>query len=139
MDITNLLSGLSGIGIGTIATLFLKEYLERKKISSKRLFEEKRDAYVAYLNTVARSQTIPAEEALWARTAAMERIRLCGSQDVIRLLATCKSMRSRSGLCGSQDVIRLLDVAASLPPGSPRDAIEAMIQAMRDDIFPASS
>jgi hypothetical protein len=114
MDISSLIGGL---GIGSVITLFLKEYFNNKKILSQRAFEEKREAYIAYLNTAGRSQTMPAEEALWARTAAMERIHLCGSFKVIQLL----------------------DIVGRTPSGAPRDNIHALIQAMRDDLFPGSN
>ena len=113
MDISSLIGGL---GIGSVLTLFLKEYFDNRKTLSKRAFEEKREAYVAYLDIAARSQTMPLKEALWARTAAMERIRLCGSRQVIRLL----------------------DAVASTPPDAPRNNVNAMVQAMREDLFPGS-
>ncbi len=74
------ISSLLGAGIlGSIITLFLKEYLELNKIISKRIFEEKREAYAAYLDVVMKSQTMPEKEAIWARMAAMARVRLCAS------------------------------------------------------------
>jgi hypothetical protein len=76
MDIASLIGGL---GIGSVLTLFLKEYFDNRKILSKRAFEEKRAAYVNYLDVTARSQTMPADEALWARTAALERKNYAGT------------------------------------------------------------
>lgn len=115
MDITSLISGL-GIG-GIIAsglTIFLNFHLENKKISSGRAFEEKRTAYIAYLDIVSRSQTMASQEALWARTSAIERIKICGSVEVVDLL------------------IRV----TNLPPNQPRDWIDELIDAMRKDLFP---
>lgn len=111
MDIASLVGGL---GIGSVLTLFLKEYFDNRKILSKRAFEEKRDAYVKYLEIAARSQTMPAAEAIWARTAAIERIKLCGSNEVVNLLS----------------------IVSNTPPDSPRDNVNALVQAMREDLFP---
>ena len=108
----DILTFLGGIGVGSILTTLVKAYLENKQMLSKRAFEEKRDAYVSYLNIAATSQTMPAKEALWARTAAIERI----------------------NLCGSSEVVRLLEVVSKTPPGSPRDPINQLIQAMRQDL-----
>lgn len=111
MDISSLIGGL---GIGSLLTLFLKEYFDIKKILSNRVFEEKREAYLNYLDIADRSQTLPAKEAIWARTAAIERIHLCGSHEVVNLLA----------------------IVSNTPPDSPRDNINALVQAMRNDLFP---
>lgn len=111
MDIMSLVGGL---GIGSVATLLLKEYFDNKKIISKRTFEEKREAYVAYLDIATRSQTMPENEATWARTAAMERIKLCGSAEVVRLLY----------------------LVSDSPPDSPhRHKFDELIQTMRKDLW----
>lgn len=55
MDISSV---LGGIGVGSLLAVLLKEYFENKKISSRRKFEEKREAYVNYLNVAALSQTM---------------------------------------------------------------------------------
>jgi len=111
VDISSLIGGL---GIGSFFTMFLKEYFDNKKTLSNRVFEEKREAYLNYLDIAARSQTMPAKEAVWARTAAIERINLCGSQEVVNLLA----------------------IVVDTPPGAPRDNVNALVQAMRNDLFP---
>lgn len=110
MDIASLIGGL---GIGSMLTLFLKEYFDSRKTLSKRAFEEKREAYTNYLDIALRSQTIPEKEAVWARTAAAERIRLCGSLEVIEWL----------------------EQVSSLPKGSLKPVGE-LVQAMRKDLFP---
>ena len=56
MDMASLVGGL---GIGSVLTLFVKEHFDNKRILSKRAFEEKRDAYVSYLDIAARSQIMP--------------------------------------------------------------------------------
>lgn len=111
MDIASLIGGL---GIGSVLTLFLKEYFDSRKTLSKRAFEEKREAYTNYLEIASRSQTMPEKEAIWARTAAIERINLCGSSEVIELLAQ----------------------VSSLPKDSPRKPVDELVQAMRRDLFP---
>lgn len=111
MDIASLVGGL---GIGSVLTLFLKEYFDNKKILSKRAFDEKRDAYVSYLDIAARSQTMPKADAIWARTSAIERIKLCGSDNVVELLS----------------------IVINTPPDSPRDSVNELVQAMRKDLFP---
>jgi esterase/lipase len=112
MDITSLISGL---GIGGLVTLLLKEYFEKRKITAQREFQEKRDAYVNFLEIVSRSQTMPGPEGNWARTAAIERIKLCGSQKVVTAL------------------MNVLEA----PSKSQRD-VDALFRAMREDIFPGS-
>jgi hypothetical protein len=114
VEFSNVLGVFGGLGLGSIFTLFIKEYFDSKKNIAKRMFEEKRDAYVSYLNIAARSQTMNPQEAIWARTAAIERIRLCGSPEVIRAL----------------------NIVTSLPPDSPRDAVDDLVRAMRFDLFP---
>jgi hypothetical protein len=111
MDILSLIGGL---GIGSVITLFLKEYFDNRKTISKRAFEEKREAYVNYLDIASRSQTMSSEEGLWARTAAMSRIELCGSLKVIKQL----------------------NLLISSKPPVPREVLDELIQAMRDDLFP---
>ena len=111
MDISSLVGGL---GIGSVLTLFLKEYFDNKRVVSKRAFEEKREAYINYLNVVARTQPMSDTEALWARTLAMKRI----------------------NLCGSNEVSLLLDAVSQMEPGSSMAAFDALIQAMRNDLFP---
>lgn len=113
MDFGSLIGGL---GIGSVVTLFLKEYFENKRAISKRYFEERRDAYINYLNIATKSQTMVREEAIWARTAAIERIKLCGSEEVIKHL----------------------DIVTNTPPNSPTDCFSALVQAMRNDLFPQS-
>lgn len=87
MDIASLISGL-GIGgiIASTITTIVNFKLENRKISSNRAFEEKRSAYISYLDVISRSQTMPAKEAMWARTSAIERIRICGSAEVVDIL-----------------------------------------------------
>lgn len=111
MDLVSLIGGL---GIGSVVTLLLKEYFENKKTISKRYFEERRDAYINYLNIATKSQTMAREEAIWARTAAIERIRLCGSKEVVRLL----------------------NIVSSTPPNSPDTTVEKLVKEMRNDLFP---
>ncbi len=111
MDISSLIGGL---GLGSVATLFLKEYFENRRAITKRAFEEKREAYVNYLEIAARSQTMPADEAVWARTPAIERIHLCGNSEVVRLLG----------------------IVSNTPPNSPRKPVDELVQAMRKDLFP---
>jgi hypothetical protein len=103
---------LGGLGIGSLLATFIKADFDNKQMLGKRAFEEKRDAYISYLQIAASSQTMPSEEALWARTAAIERI----------------------SLCGSSEVIRLLGIVSNSPPNSPRDAIHDLIKAMRADM-----
>jgi len=109
MDISTFLGGL-GIG-GVIATL-VKGYLDNRRMLKQRFFEEKRDAYVNYLMVVATSQTMPSKEALWARTAAIERVMLCGNPEVVRLL----------------------EIVSNTPPDSPRDTVNELLKAMRADL-----
>lgn len=113
MDVSSLIGGL---GIGSVLTLFLKEYFDQRKILSKRAFDEKRDANVSYLDIAARSQMMPEAEAIWARTSAIERIRLCGSARVVELL----------------------NIVSNTSPDSPRDNVNALVKAMREDLFPKS-
>ncbi len=49
MDLSSLIGGL---GLGSVATLFLKEYFENRRAISRRAFEEKREAYVNYLKSL---------------------------------------------------------------------------------------
>jgi len=109
MEISTLVGGL---GIGGVLATFVRSYLDNRQMLAKRIFEEKRDAYISYLNISNASQTMPKDEALWARTAAIERIHLCGSPDVVRLL----------------------DIVSNTPPNSPRDTINQLIHAMRADL-----
>ncbi|MBU1041174.1 MAG: hypothetical protein KKF77_08755 [Proteobacteria bacterium] len=103
---------VGGLGIGGVVTTFVKAYLDNRQMKTKRVFEEKRDAYVNYLNVAAISQTMPTKEALWARTAAIERVRLCGNLEVVRLL----------------------EIVSNTPPHSPRDAVNELLKAMRADL-----
>lgn len=103
---------IGGLGIGGLIGTFLKSYLDNKQMLSKRVFEAKFDAYANYVNIAASSQTMPQKDALWARTAAIERI----------------------NLCGSLEVVRLLEIVSNTPPSSPRDNINKLIQAMREDL-----
>lgn len=103
---------IGGLGIGGLVATFIKGHIDNKHMISKRRFEEKRDTYVNYLNVMSMSQTMDPEEALWARTAAIERVKLCGSEKVLALL----------------------DIVSSLPPASPRDPINEMLHAMREDL-----
>ena len=109
MEVATLIGGL---GIGGVVATFIKGFIDNRQMIAKRAFEEKRDAYVNYLNIVAMSQTMPPKEALWARTAAIERIYLCGNPEVVRLL----------------------EIVSSLPPGSPRNPVNDLVQAMRADL-----
>lgn len=110
MDISTL---LGGIGIGSLHTVLLKEYFDNKKTLAKRKFEEKQEAYTNYLNVAALSQTMLPDEGLWARTAAIERIKLCGSEDVVKLL----------------------DIVSNTIPNSSRKPVDELIKAMRKDLF----
>lgn len=110
MDISNL---LGGIGIGSLLTVLLKEYFDNKKTLAKRKFEEKREAYTNYLNVAALSQTMLPDEGLWARTAAIARIKLCGSEEVVKLL----------------------DIVSNTTPNSSRKPVDELIKAMRKDLF----
>lgn len=111
MDISSLLGGL---GIGSILTMLVKSYIESKKILSQRYFEERRAAYINYLDIITKSQMMYSVEAMWLRTAATERIKLCGSKEVVRLL----------------------NIVSNTPPNSPDNTIEKLIQEMRNDLFP---
>lgn len=111
MDIASLVGGL---GIGSVLTLFLKEYFDSRKTVSRRLFEEKRAAYVNYLEIRDRTQALSEKEAVWAIAAASERVKLSGSADVLEKLET----------------------VINLPPNSPRVAIDELVLAMRNDLFP---
>mgnify|MGYP000859453189 FL=1 len=114
MEFSSVLGVFGGLGVGSVLTLLVKEYIDNKKSVARRMFEEKREAYVSYLDIAARSQTMKPQEAIWARTAAIERIRLCGSLEVIRAL----------------------DIVSKTPPNSPRDAVDELVRAMRFDLFP---
>jgi len=109
MDIQTFLGGL---GIGGVLVTLVKAYIDNKQMLSKRVFEAKFDAYANYVNIAASSQIMPQKEALWARTAAIERI----------------------NLCGSPEVVRLLEIVSNTPPNSPRDNVNKLIQAMREDL-----
>jgi len=111
MDIPSVLGGL---GIGSILTMLAKAYIESKKILSQRYFEERRAAYINYLDIITKSQTMYSVEAMWLRTAATERIRLCGSEEVVRLL----------------------NIVSSTPPNSPDNTVEKLVKEMRNDLFP---
>lgn len=111
MDISSLLGGL---GIGSVLTILVKSYIERKKILSQRYFEERRAAYINYLEVITKSQTMNSVEAGWLRTAAIERIKLCGSEEVVTLL----------------------NIVSSTSQKSPDNIIEKLIQEMRNDLFP---
>lgn len=110
MDISSLIGGL---GIGSVLTLFLKEYLDRRKTLSRRIFEEKREAYTAYLDIVMKSHIMPEKEAVWAKMAAMARVRLCASPEVIQSF-------------------NLLLASA---PSSYEKTFDDLIQAMRKDLW----
>ncbi len=103
---------LGGLGIGGVITTLVKGYVDNRRMLKQRVFEEKRDAYVNYLNVAATSQTMPTKEALWARTAAIERVRLCGNLEVVRLL----------------------EIVSNSPPDAPRNAIYELLKAMRADL-----
>lgn len=110
MDIYSLIGGL---GLGSILTLLIKEYLNNKKTMSQRAFEEKKEAYIAYLNIALRSQTMPEKQAIWERTAAMERIKLCGNKIVIDFL----------------------DNLSKSHPNDYRSNLDKLIQEMRKDLW----
>ena len=110
MDIASLVGGL---GIGSVLTLFLKEYFDRRKALSKRIFEGKREAYTAYLDIAMKSQALPEDEAVWARTAAMAKVRLCASPEVIQCF----------------------NVLLASPPSSYEKTFDDLIQAMRKDLW----
>ena len=110
MDISSLVGGL---GVGSVLTLFLKEYLERRKILSKRTFEEKKEAYVAYLDVVMKSQIMAEKEAVWARVAALARVRLCASAEVIQYF----------------------NAFLGCLPSERENTFEDLIQAMRKDLW----
>jgi len=115
MDIASLINGL-GIGgfAASVLTIIINYRLENKKTYSNRTFDEKRSAYTAYLEAIAKSQTMNQEEGLWVRTSAIERIKICGSQKVVELL----------------------EIVSSTPPNQPRENIDRLIKAMRQDLFP---
>lgn len=110
MDISSL---IGAFGIGSLLTLLLKEYFENKKTLSKRTFEEKCEAYVAYLDVAMRSQTMPEKEAAWTRTAAEARVRLCASPIVIESF----------------------NVLLASPSSAYEKTFDALIQAMRKDLW----
>ena len=110
MDIASLVGGL---GIGSVVTLFLKEYFDRRKTLAKRTFEEKREAYVGYLDIAMRSQTMTKKEAMWARVAAMARVRLCANPEVIQRF----------------------NVLLASPSSEYEKTFDDLIQAMRKDLW----
>ncbi|MES9997244.1 hypothetical protein [Desulfovibrio aminophilus] len=113
MDWSSLYGLLGAFGVGSLFATILKAWSDNRRMLTQRIFEEKRDAYINYLNIVATSQTMPEKEALWARTAAIERIHLCGSPEVLRRLA----------------------IVTATPPNSPRKPVDELVQAMRADLF----
>jgi hypothetical protein len=112
MDISTFSAFLGGFGVGGVITTLVKDYVDNRRMLKQRVFEEKRDAYVNYLNVAATSQTMPGKESLWARTAAIERVRLCGNLEVVRLL----------------------EIVSKSPPNSPRNAVDELLKAMRSDL-----
>ena len=112
MDLSSFGILLGGLGIGSLLTSFLQARWERSREREQRLFQEKRDAYINCLTIGSLSQTMPHDEALWQRTAAYERIMLCGNPEVIKHML----------------------IVQKLPPGSSRKPLEDMIAAMRKDL-----
>ncbi|MCD7982709.1 MAG: hypothetical protein LUG19_00455 [Desulfovibrio sp.] len=110
MDIASLIGGL---GIGSVLTLFLKEYFDNKKTLSKRVFEEKREAYIAYLDVLMKSQLMPEKEATWAKMAAMARVRLSVSPEAVERF----------------------NVFLASHPSSYEKTFDELIQAMRKDLW----
>ena len=110
MDIASLVGGL---GVGSVLTLILKEFFDSRKVRSKRIFEEKRDAYAAYLDIAMKSQAMPEKDAIWARMAAMARVRLCASPEVVQRF----------------------NLLLASPPSSYEKTFDDLILAMRKDIW----
>lgn len=110
MDITSLVGGL---GIGSVLSLFLKEYFDNRKTLMSRIFEAKYAAYTNYLEVRDRAQALPEQEATWAITAAQERVKLSGSPEVLKKL----------------------EAVSKLPPNSPRTAINELVLSMREDLW----
>lgn len=110
MDISSLIGGL---GVGSVLTLVVKEYFENKKILSQRVFEEKRSAYVSYLDVVARTQNDPEGGAL--RKGATERVKLSANQETIS---------------------RIIEFANAQDSLASSEKLDKLVQAMRDDLFP---
>ena len=109
-DILNLIGTL---GFGGIITILIKAYIDKRETLSKRSFETRLEAYVNYLDIAMRSQTMDDNKAGWERTAASDRVRLCGSKNVIRLM----------------------EIAANKSPDIQK-AYDELRQAMRQDLFP---
>lgn len=78
---------LGALGLGSLLTAGLQIFYQRKKDRENRTFEEKKQAYLEYIKAVQESQTMQnSKEAAWKRTAAMARIELFGSEEVLKAL-----------------------------------------------------
>ena len=87
MDWSILSALLGGIGFGSLLTTGLQIFHQRKKDREDRTFEEKKQAYLEYIRAIQESQTMQNQkEAAWKRTAAMARIELFGSAEVLKEL-----------------------------------------------------
>lgn len=87
MDWSLLSALLGGVGFGSLLTTGLQIFYQRKKEKEHRIFEEKKLAYLEYIRVIQESQTMSdPKEAAWKRTAAMARVELFGSEEVLRRL-----------------------------------------------------
>ncbi len=95
MDWTVLSALLGGIGFGSVLTAGLQIIYQRKKDKENRTFEEKKYAYLEYIKTIQESQFMQnPKEAAWKRTAAMARIELFGSEEVLKKLEIVSQIKN---------------------------------------------
>ena len=87
MDWSILSALLGGMGFGSLLTTSIQILHQRKRDRENRTFEEKKQAYLEYIKAIQESQTMQnPKEAAWKRTAAMARIELFGSEEVLKAL-----------------------------------------------------
>lgn len=83
MDLASIMGGiLGGIGIGSIVQNYLNHLLNRKSDIAKRLYQEKREAYLGALDALHLAAVSPSDKnsknfALW-----QTRIQLFGNENV---------------------------------------------------------
>lgn len=95
MDWSMLSALFGGVGVGSLLTTGLQILHQRKATRANRTFEEKKQAYLEYIKALQESQIIKDQkEAGWKRTAAMARIKLFGSEEVLKELAIISQLHN---------------------------------------------
>ncbi len=94
MDANTLVGFVGAIGIGGMIISGVQLWNENRNKRKQRLFDEKKMAYLEYMNAIQKSQFMPEKEGRWLREVAMGRLELFANQNVLEQLEVGRSLHN---------------------------------------------